>query len=158
MPRFANLYSGGTSRVLLLYLLCGAAETRASFFGASAALLRGTGLTAEPVMPFNATADFSWANEPANILVGQYVAMCLAIKDQHHDIREWLQHHHSLGVGRFYIYVPSLLACLPPTTTMPALACSKTLLLFLGLVMSAGFVENMAELAPMPLPLLIPCI
>ena len=33
-----------------------------------------------------------------------YVAMCLAVKDQHADIREWLEHHMRLGVGKFYIY------------------------------------------------------
>lgn len=30
--------------------------------------------------------------------------MCLAVKDQHADIREWLEHHQRLGVGKFYIF------------------------------------------------------
>lgn len=31
-------------------------------------------------------------------------AICLVVRDQHADIREWLHHHTALGVGRFYIF------------------------------------------------------
>ncbi|KAK9834848.1 hypothetical protein WJX81_003498 [Elliptochloris bilobata] len=33
-----------------------------------------------------------------------YLAVCLVVRDQHADIREWLHHHMALGVGRFYIF------------------------------------------------------
>jgi hypothetical protein len=35
---------------------------------------------------------------------GEYVAMCLAVRDQHNDLPEWLQHHyHHHSIRRFYI-------------------------------------------------------
>lgn len=34
---------------------------------------------------------------------GGYVAACLAVKDQHRDLAEWLDWHASLGVSRFYL-------------------------------------------------------
>lgn len=33
-----------------------------------------------------------------------YFAMCLAVKDQHEDIREWILYHNSIGAGRFYVF------------------------------------------------------
>eukprot|EP00884_Botryococcus_braunii_P006926 jgi/Botrbrau1/16234/Bobra.0066s0020.1 len=33
----------------------------------------------------------------------QYVALCLAFKDQHADLREWVEHHLALGVTKIYI-------------------------------------------------------
>ena len=30
--------------------------------------------------------------------------MCLAVRDQHNDIREWVEHHARLGVHKFYIW------------------------------------------------------
>ena len=30
--------------------------------------------------------------------------MCLAVKDQHGDIREWILHHRNIGAGKFYIF------------------------------------------------------
>lgn len=35
---------------------------------------------------------------------GAYLSMCLAVKDQHADIREWIMHHERLGAGKFYIF------------------------------------------------------
>ncbi|KAK9792056.1 hypothetical protein WJX73_010184 [Symbiochloris irregularis] len=32
------------------------------------------------------------------------VALCLAVKDEHKDLREWVTYHVELGVSRFYIY------------------------------------------------------
>ena len=29
--------------------------------------------------------------------------MCLSVKDQNEDLREWLLHHHGIGAGKFYI-------------------------------------------------------
>ena len=31
-------------------------------------------------------------------------AVCLVVRNQHADIREWLEHHIALGVGRFYVF------------------------------------------------------
>ncbi len=31
-------------------------------------------------------------------------AVCLVVRNQHADIREWLEHHMALGVGRFYVF------------------------------------------------------
>lgn len=33
-----------------------------------------------------------------------YFAMCIAVKDQHADIREWILHHARIGAGKFYIF------------------------------------------------------
>ncbi len=33
-----------------------------------------------------------------------YVAICLIVKNQHKDIREWLQYHQWLGVGKVYMF------------------------------------------------------
>ena len=33
-----------------------------------------------------------------------YFALCLAVRDQHKDIREWIEHHRGLGVGKIYVY------------------------------------------------------
>ena len=32
-----------------------------------------------------------------------YFAICLSVKDQNEDLREWLTHHHQIGAGKFYI-------------------------------------------------------
>ena len=34
----------------------------------------------------------------------QYFAVCVAAKDQHADINEWVVHHEKLGAGKIYIY------------------------------------------------------
>lgn len=34
----------------------------------------------------------------------QYFAICVAAKDQHADINEWVVHHEKLGAGRIYVY------------------------------------------------------
>ncbi|KAL3152497.1 hypothetical protein ABBQ32_001532 [Trebouxia sp. C0010 RCD-2024] len=34
----------------------------------------------------------------------QYFALCVAAKDQHLDIDEWVVHHQKLGAGRIYVY------------------------------------------------------
>jgi len=31
-------------------------------------------------------------------------AVCLVVRNQHADIREWLEHHLALGAGRFYVF------------------------------------------------------
>ena len=36
--------------------------------------------------------------------IEHYFAMCLAVKDQHTDIREWLEHHRRLGASKVYIF------------------------------------------------------
>ncbi|GBF93710.1 hypothetical protein Rsub_06813 [Raphidocelis subcapitata] len=33
-----------------------------------------------------------------------YVALCLHVKDEHSDIREWVLYHHMIGVDKFYIF------------------------------------------------------
>ncbi|PHH61943.1 hypothetical protein CDD81_7692 [Ophiocordyceps australis] len=34
----------------------------------------------------------------------EYIALCLAVKDQAQDLPEWLQHHYfNMGIGKFYI-------------------------------------------------------
>ncbi len=33
-----------------------------------------------------------------------YLAMCLGVKDQNVDLREWIRYHQSLGVGKFYVF------------------------------------------------------
>ena len=33
-----------------------------------------------------------------------YLAVCLGVKDQHLDLREWIEYHQRLGVGKFYIF------------------------------------------------------
>lgn len=35
---------------------------------------------------------------------GAYLAVCLVVKDQSEDLREWLDYHRRLGVGKFYIF------------------------------------------------------
>ena len=32
-----------------------------------------------------------------------YLAVCLGVKDQNEDLREWIEYHQSIGVGKFYI-------------------------------------------------------
>lgn len=47
------------------------------------------------------------------------VAICVCIRDQHVDVREWLAYHHALGVSKFYIWDtgsnPPLLVRAPAT-------------------------------------------
>jgi hypothetical protein len=33
-----------------------------------------------------------------------YLAVCLVVKDQNEDIREWVKHHVQLGVGKVYVF------------------------------------------------------
>lgn len=33
-----------------------------------------------------------------------YLAMCLGVKDQNEDLREWIQYHRAIGVGKFYVF------------------------------------------------------
>lgn len=33
-----------------------------------------------------------------------YVAVCVIVKNQHRDIREWLEYHRWLGVSKVYVY------------------------------------------------------
>jgi hypothetical protein len=33
-----------------------------------------------------------------------YVAICAIVKNQHQDLREWLEYHKWLGVGKVYVY------------------------------------------------------
>ena len=45
---------------------------------------------------------------------GPYFAMCLVVKDQGDDLREWVDYHRSIGAEKFYIFddnssVPALL-------------------------------------------------
>jgi hypothetical protein len=35
---------------------------------------------------------------------GAYLAMCLAVKDQTEDLREWLEYHRGIGAAKFYIF------------------------------------------------------
>ena len=41
-------------------------------------------------------------NNP-DIPIQQYLALCISVKDQNKDIREWIEYHEQLGVGLFYI-------------------------------------------------------
>ncbi len=34
---------------------------------------------------------------------GKYLAICISVKDQNRDIREWIEYHEQLGVSAFYI-------------------------------------------------------
>ena len=36
--------------------------------------------------------------------MGRVQAVCLVVRDQHVDIREWLHHHAALGVSKFYVF------------------------------------------------------
>ena len=33
-----------------------------------------------------------------------YLAMCLGVKDQNEDLREWIEYHRSIGVAKFYVF------------------------------------------------------
>ena len=33
-----------------------------------------------------------------------YLAVCLGVKDQNEDLREWIGYHRSIGIGKFYIF------------------------------------------------------
>lgn len=35
---------------------------------------------------------------------GAYFAMCLVVKDQGEDLREWVDYHRSIGAEKFYIF------------------------------------------------------
>ena len=35
---------------------------------------------------------------------GAYLAMCLVLRDQNDDLREWIEYHTNLGAGKFYIF------------------------------------------------------
>ncbi len=35
---------------------------------------------------------------------GAYLAMCLVVRDQSEDLREWVEYHRALGAGKFYIF------------------------------------------------------
>ena len=51
------------------------------------------------IRPFSQRADASIGDHDS-----QYFAMCVAAKDQHADIDEWVVHHAKLGAGRIYVY------------------------------------------------------
>ncbi|KAK9814278.1 hypothetical protein WJX72_003319 [[Myrmecia] bisecta] len=48
------------------------------------------------------------SNQPAQGVVPgnnpQYFAMCLVVKNQAEDVREWVDHHRSIGAGKFYVF------------------------------------------------------
>ena len=33
-----------------------------------------------------------------------HLAICLSVKDQNKDLREWIKYHHHIGVGKFYVF------------------------------------------------------
>ncbi len=33
-----------------------------------------------------------------------YLAICLIVRDQNQDLREWIRYHQHVGVGKFYIF------------------------------------------------------
>ena len=33
-----------------------------------------------------------------------YLAICLGVKDQNEDLREWIEYHRYIGVGKFYVF------------------------------------------------------
>lgn len=50
------------------------------------------------------TAAATTTAHPAQDNHDEYLAICLAVKDQGKDMPEWLQHHyHTMGIKRFYI-------------------------------------------------------
>lgn len=51
--------------------------------------------------------SFSHGNHPhasTGVDDSQYFAICVAAKDQHLDIDEWVVHHEKLGAGKIYVY------------------------------------------------------
>lgn len=45
-----------------------------------------------------------WSIPPDLIPNNEYVAMCLSVKNEHHDMIEFINHHyHNMGIHRFYI-------------------------------------------------------
>lgn len=60
---------------------------------------------------------------------GAYLAMCLVVKDQEDDLREWVDYHHSIGVEKFYIFddnssIPSLVGLEDLVDAGELVACS----------------------------------
>ncbi|KAL4857679.1 Glycosyltransferase family 92 protein [Chlorella vulgaris] len=80
----------------------------------TAQLSEETSLPAAAVEPGTAAAAASAASSSSNssqpaggLPVGwddAYVAMCTTMRDEHCDVREWVLHHASLGVGKFYLF------------------------------------------------------
>ena len=54
----------------------------------------------------------------------QYLALCLAAKDQHLDLREWLDHHLALGVSKIYLFDDHSDPPMLPAVTRYAHACA----------------------------------
>jgi len=52
----------------------------------------------------NFSKSVQWDTPVADLYGPQYFAMCLAIKNQHGDIREWVAHHKAVGAGTIYVY------------------------------------------------------
>ena len=48
-----------------------------------------------------------------------YLAMCLGVKDQNEDLREWIEYHRSIGVGKFYVFDDN--STVPAATALPDL-------------------------------------
>ena len=44
------------------------------------------------------------ANSSRLVTRSQYFAICVAVKDQHADVSEWVEHHEKLGAGKIYVY------------------------------------------------------
>ena len=55
-----------------------------------------------------------------------YLALCLAAKDQHLDLREWLDHHLALGVSKIYLFDDHSDPPMLPAVTRSAHACPWT--------------------------------
>ncbi|KAK9803282.1 hypothetical protein WJX72_006976 [[Myrmecia] bisecta] len=57
-------------------------------------------VTAQP----SAVVSSHVASQHAPAIEPNSVAMCLVVKNQNDDIREWIQHHQQLGVSKFYVW------------------------------------------------------
>ena len=76
-------------------------------------------MTTSPVSPKAAGSLAAPAVQPE-----QYLALCLAAKDQHLDLREWLDHHLALGVSKIYLFDDHSDPPMLPAVTRCAHACA----------------------------------
>ena len=53
---------------------------------------------------FVVAPDQAPARTRLTVYLGNGQAVCLVVRDQHADIREWLQYHSALGVSKFYVF------------------------------------------------------
>ena len=54
------------------------------------------------LIPVSGTSSFNHGNESTG---NAYFALCAALKESPKDVREWVDYHRALGVGKFYLMV-----------------------------------------------------